>query len=94
MADPKVLEAQQWVNATYRNVPGYVPCPEDGRTGWATMYSLVMGLQHELGISPVVANFGPTTTARFQALGEIGHGWDRNRNIVRILQHGLFCKGY
>ncbi|WJK38137.1 DUF1906 domain-containing protein [Solwaraspora sp. WMMA2056] len=94
MADPKVLEAQQWVNATYGGVPGYVRCPEDGRTGWSTMYSLVMGLQHELGISPVVASFGPTTTSRFQALGPIGAGWDRNRNIVAILQHGLFCKGY
>jgi hypothetical protein len=55
---------------------------------------LVMGLQTELGISPVVANFGPTTASRFQALGPIGLGWDRNRNIVAILQHGLFCKGY
>lgn len=41
-----------------------------------------------------VANFGPTTEAKFQALGEIGVNWDENRNIVAILQHGLFCKGY
>nr|WP_308314722.1 hypothetical protein [Streptomyces sp. CNQ085] len=94
MADEKVLEAQRWVNATYGGVSGYVRCPEDGRTGWSTMYLLVMGLQHELGISPVVASFGPTTVARFEALGEIGFGWDQNRNIVAILQHGLFCKGY
>ncbi|MER5433734.1 glycoside hydrolase domain-containing protein [Streptomyces sp. NPDC002588] len=94
MADAKVLEAQQWVNATYGSVTGYQPCPEDGRTGWSTMYSLIMGLQHELGISPVVASFGPTTMSRFAALGEIGFGWDVNRNIVAILEHGLFCKGY
>lgn len=94
MADEKVLEAQKWVNATYANVSGYVPCPEDGRTGWGTMYSLIMGLQHELGISPVVASFGPGTMAKMQALGEIGFGWDANRNIVAILEHGLFCKGY
>ncbi|GHH83633.1 hypothetical protein GCM10018793_46210 [Streptomyces sulfonofaciens] len=94
MADAKVLEAQQWVNATYGNVNGYVRCPEDGRTGWSTMYSLVMGLQHELGIDPVVASFGPTTLAKFAALGEIGFEWDANRNIVAILEHGLFCKGY
>ncbi|MFF4244941.1 glycoside hydrolase domain-containing protein [Streptomyces sp. NPDC001822] len=94
MADDKVLEAQQWVNATYGGVSGYARCPEDGRTGWSTMYSLVMGLQHELGISPVVASFGPTTLSKLAALGDIGFGWNGNANIVRIIQHGLFCKGY
>ena len=94
MLDEKVLDAQKWVNATYGGVSGYEPCPEDGRTGWSTMYSLVMGLQHELGISPVVANFGPGTMSRLEAIGDIGFGWDQNSNIVRILQHGLFCKGY
>ncbi|MFD4413643.1 MULTISPECIES: glycoside hydrolase domain-containing protein [unclassified Streptomyces] len=92
--DEKVLDAQQWVNATYGNVAGYQRCPEDGRTGWGTMYSLIMGLQHELGISPVVASFGPTTMAKVAALGDIGFGWNQNANIVRIIQHGLFCKGY
>lgn len=58
------------------------------------MNALTMGLQHELGISPVVANFGPTTLSKVQALGDIGFGWDKNSNIVRIIQHGLFCKGY
>ncbi|WP_053163649.1 glycoside hydrolase domain-containing protein [Streptomyces noursei] len=94
MADEKVLEAQKWVNATYAGVSGYVRCPEDGRTGWSTMGSLTMGLQHELGISPVVSSFGPTTVAKMQALGEIGFGWEKNRNIVAVLEHALFCKGY
>ncbi|WP_432973857.1 glycoside hydrolase domain-containing protein [Dactylosporangium sp. CA-233914] len=96
MGDPKVLQAQQWVNATYGHITGYNPCPEDGRTGWATMFALIEGLQHELGISPVVASFGPTTAARFAALGEIGPDFlnPPNPNIVTILQHGLFCKGY
>ncbi|MFB6839160.1 glycoside hydrolase domain-containing protein [Streptomyces sp. NPDC056361] len=94
MADEKVLDAQKWVNATYGAVAGYVRCPEDGRTGWSTMNSLIMGLQHELGITPVVASFGPTTMAKVQALGDIGFGWNQNSNIVRIIQHGLFCKGY
>ncbi|MFF4360303.1 glycoside hydrolase domain-containing protein [Streptomyces sp. NPDC001604] len=94
MADEQVLRAQKWVNATYKNVTGYVACPEDGHTGWGTMYSLIMGLQHELGVSPVVASFGPGTYAKFDALGNIGFGWDQNRNIVAILQYGLWCKGY
>jgi peptidoglycan hydrolase-like protein with peptidoglycan-binding domain len=94
VADPKVLQAQQWVNATYGGRAGYVRCPEDGRTGWSTMYSLIMGLQAELGISPVTSSFGPTTTAKFQVLGDIGFDWSVNRNIVAILEHGLFCKGY
>src|SRR2546430_122419 len=94
MADDKVLEAQKWVNSAYGGVPGYNRCPEDGRTGWSTMYSLIMGLQHELGISPLAASFGPTTQSKLAALGDLTLGWNANKNIVRILQHGLFCKGY
>lgn len=92
--DPKVKEAQTWINSTYKSVPGYQPCPENGLVGWSTMYALVMGLQSELKISPVVAAFGPTTFTKLQALGNIGLDWTKNANIVRILQHGLFCKGY
>ncbi|MCX3060396.1 glycoside hydrolase domain-containing protein [Streptomyces beihaiensis] len=94
MADEQVLRGQKWLNATYGGVAGYRRCPEDGHTGWGTMYSLIMGLQHELGISPVVASFGPGTYAKFDALGDIGFNWDKNRNIVAILQYGLWCKGY
>ncbi|MDH6137698.1 peptidoglycan hydrolase-like protein with peptidoglycan-binding domain [Kitasatospora sp. MAA4] len=93
MADEKVLAAQKWVNATYASVPGYTKCPEDGRTGWSTMFSLTMGLQAELGISPVVASFGPGTLAKLAARGDIGSN-EPNANIRRIIQHGLFCKGY
>ncbi|WP_260635202.1 glycoside hydrolase domain-containing protein [Streptomyces angustmyceticus] len=94
MADEQVLRAQKWVNSHYGSVAGYVRCPEDGRTGWGTMTSLVMALQHELGISPVMGSFGPTTYAKFAALGDIGFQWDKNRNLVSVLQYGLWCKGY
>ncbi|RNG35351.1 glycoside hydrolase domain-containing protein [Streptomyces botrytidirepellens] len=94
MADEQVLRAQKWVNSHYGSVAGYVRCPEDGRTGWGTMNSLVMALQHELGISPVVASFGPTTYAKLAALGDIGFEWDDNRNLVAVLEFGLWCKGY
>lgn len=94
MADEQVLRAQKWVNSHYGSAAGYVRCPEDGRTGWGTMTSLVMALQHELGISPVTGSFGPTTYAKFAALGDIGFEWDKNRNLVSILEYGLWCKGY
>ncbi|MEU6688233.1 glycoside hydrolase domain-containing protein [Streptomyces sp. NPDC046832] len=94
MADEKVLEAQKWVNSTYASVSGYQKCPEDGKVGWPTMYSFIMGLQKELGISPVVANFGDGTVSKLAALGELGSGWAKNKNIVKIIRYGLFCKGY
>lgn len=94
MADEKVLEAQRWVNRTYSSVTGYSPCAENGLTGWGTMRALTMGLQHELGISPVVAAFGPTTLSRLEALGPLHVSWAENANIARILKHALFCKGY
>ncbi|WP_331741780.1 glycoside hydrolase domain-containing protein [Streptomyces sp. NBC_01006] len=93
MADAKVLAAQQWVNSTYGAVPGYVRCPENGLTGWSTMYALTMGLQHELGIAPVSASFGPTTLARLAARADIAEP-EPNANIKKIVGHALFCKGY
>lgn len=93
MADERVLEAQRWVNATYGAVPGYVRCAEDGKTGWSTMYSLTRGLQRELGITALSDSFGPATLAALEARGRIGPA-DVGSNLVRIAQHGLYCKGY
>nr|WP_042194607.1 glycoside hydrolase domain-containing protein [Kibdelosporangium sp. MJ126-NF4]CEL21431.1 putative peptidoglycan binding domain protein [Kibdelosporangium sp. MJ126-NF4]CTQ96002.1 putative peptidoglycan binding domain protein [Kibdelosporangium sp. MJ126-NF4] len=93
MVDQKVLEAQQWVNSTYGAVVGYNRCPENGKTGWATMYSLTRGLQHELGITTLSDSFGPTTLAKLAEKGDVNSGYP-NKNIVRIAQHALFCKGY
>lgn len=91
--DVKVLEAQQWVNATYGSVPDYVRAPENGKTGWPTMYALTRALQHELGIMMLSDNFGPGTLAALAAHGEINSG-ERNFNIVRIIQSACYCKGY
>ncbi|MEU7997060.1 glycoside hydrolase domain-containing protein [Micromonospora sp. NPDC049060] len=93
MSDPKVLEAQEWVNSTYQSVPYYNPCPENGKTGWATMYSLTRALQHELGIEVLSDAFGPGTMSRLATLGDIGPD-TTNGNIVNIVQYALFCKGY
>ncbi|MFF2192313.1 glycoside hydrolase domain-containing protein [Streptomyces sp. NPDC058157] len=91
--DKKVLEAQQWVNKTYAGKAGYNPCPENGQTGWSTMLSLTRALQIELGIATPSDSFGPTTEAKLAALGPVKDGF-ANRNIIQIVQHALFCKGY
>ncbi|WP_026449422.1 glycoside hydrolase domain-containing protein [Actinopolyspora mortivallis] len=91
--DEKVLAAQKWVNSTYGDVPGYKKCPEDGKTGWSVMYSLTRALQHELGITALSDNFGPSTLSHLRQHGPIGPG-ESNKNIVKIVQHACFCKGY
>lgn len=88
-----VLAAQEWVNETYSAVPGYLACPEDGRTAWSTMYSLTRALQHELGITALSSSFGPTTLSRLAARGNVTADED-NANIVSIIQSALWCKGY
>ncbi|WP_234387920.1 MULTISPECIES: glycoside hydrolase domain-containing protein [Streptomyces] len=93
MADAMVLQAQKWVNATYKNVSGYNLVTEDGKTGWNTMYSLTRALQHELGITALSDAFGPTTLSKLQAKGSIKIG-ESNENIVKIIQCGMYCKGY
>ncbi len=88
-----MLDAQRWVNATYGSFAGYAACPENGKTGWATMRALTSGLQHELGITPLTGSVGPATFARLTERGEIRPG-EPNGALVRIVQHALYCKGY
>src|SRR5689334_14669499 len=91
MVDEMVLQAQKWVNATYKSVAGYNAVTEDGKTGWNTMYSLTRALQHELGIAVLSNAFGPTTLSTLAARGDIKVG-ESNKNIVKIIQCGLWCK--
>jgi peptidoglycan hydrolase-like protein with peptidoglycan-binding domain len=91
--DARVLQAQQWVNATYKSVSGYVACAEDGITGWNTMYSLTMGLQHELGITALSDNFGDTTMSLLTSYGPISAS-SKNVNMRIIVEDALYCKGY
>jgi len=58
--DIKVLEAQQWYNATYRGTTGFVEIAEDGITGVGTCKALVRALQYELGLG-VDGSFGAGT---------------------------------
>ncbi|MGW4375983.1 glycoside hydrolase domain-containing protein [Streptomyces albidoflavus] len=91
--DEKVLAAQKWVNSTYASVSGYTKCPEDGRTGWSTMYSLTRALQHELGITTLSNNFGAGTLNALTLRGNIATR-PEDKNLRIIAQHALFCKGY
>ncbi|GIM91598.1 glycoside hydrolase domain-containing protein [Paractinoplanes toevensis] len=92
-ADLNVFAAQRWVNATYASAPGYLRCLEDGRTGWQTVLSLTQGLQFELGITPTVQNFGPGTFTAVKNRNTLPAA-ELNPNLVRIVNAGLWCKGY
>ncbi len=93
MSDAMVLAAQTWLNSTYGSVTGYVPCVEDGNTGNQTIGCIIMGLQHELQISPVVANLGPTTWNHMVLHGTVSSS-ETNAKIVTLLQCAMYCKGY
>ncbi|MBM2622797.1 DUF1906 domain-containing protein [Actinoplanes sp. LDG1-06] len=93
LADIYVYAAQKWVNQTYANAAGYIRCPENGRTGWSTVYSLTQGLQVEHGITPTVQNFGQGTFNAVKARGTLP-GLESNTNLVRLYNGALWCKGY
>lgn len=90
--DQKVLEAQQWLNETYRKVIGYSVIPETGKTGQVTVKALIQALQIELQIATPNGTFGPTTSDKCPTL-KLNLSANPS-NIVKILQHGLYCKGY
>jgi peptidoglycan hydrolase-like protein with peptidoglycan-binding domain len=92
MSDSMVLAAQQWLNAQFGAVAGYIRCPTDGNTGTATVDSAIMGLQHLLGISPVVPSFGPTTWADLNAYGAVDGA--SATEMITLAQCALYCKGY
>jgi peptidoglycan hydrolase-like protein with peptidoglycan-binding domain len=92
LADQLVLDTQQWLNSTYGDVDGFGSVPENGLTGWDTIYGLTRGLQHELGITDLVDNFGPTTAKLFDEIADdIVPGY--SGNIAYIIQGGFWCKG-
>jgi peptidoglycan hydrolase-like protein with peptidoglycan-binding domain len=92
-ADIHVYRTQKWVNETYGGAPGYIRCPENGRTGWSTVLSLTQGLQHELGISPTVQNFGPGTFEAVKNRRDMPVE-EENANLIRLYNGALWCKGY
>lgn len=95
MADEMLLATQQWLNKTYGNIPEFDKCPEDGKTGWPTIYSLIEGLQIELGIphENLSPNFGPTTSQKFdeKVTPNLINGY--KSNVVYLIQGAFWCKG-
>ncbi|MCH4169867.1 MAG: DUF1906 domain-containing protein [Lactobacillus sp.] len=92
MADQAVLDVQKWLNATYQGVSGFEKAPENGHTGWATIYSLREGLQHELGITNIGQGFGDATkAAAANVVGTLKAGY--NGNISKLIQGAFWCKG-
>lgn len=85
--DQMVLETQKWLNKTYQ---GKIPSlTEDGITGWSTIQALTRALQLELGLTSD-GLWGPGTEEKCPTI-DSNSG---NKNIITILQCGLFCKGY
>lgn len=86
-----VKEAQEWLNATYAGKPGFIQAPDTGLPGTRTSESLVSAMQIELGMSSVTGFFGDLTSQKCDeaplAIGSKG-------NRVKLLQYGLYCKGY
>lgn len=91
--DEMVLSTQKWLNKKYSNVTGFDKVPENGRTGWPTIYGLIEGLQVELGITNLVANFGPTTEKMYD--NQVTPKWGKNlpKNIVFLIQGAFGVRG-
>ncbi|MCO7125449.1 DUF1906 domain-containing protein [Sporolactobacillus shoreicorticis] len=86
--DEMVLLTQQWLNSTYSGRHGYETIPENGKTGWTTVYALTRALQIELGIAEPSDTFGDQTSNLFSTLTPGMEG-----NQIYILQGALWCKG-
>lgn len=93
VGDPMVYLTQKWLNQEYGDVPGFGTVPENGKTGWDTIYGLTRALQHELGITSLANNFGPTTERLYGQNPLRRQDGVTNRKFA-ILQGALWCKGY
>lgn len=93
VGDPMVYLTQKWLNQEYGDVPGFGSVPENGKTGWDTIYGLTRALQIELGITNLANNFGPTTQKLYGQNPLRRQDGVTNRKFA-ILQGALWCKGY
>lgn len=99
MTDEMVLATQKWLNETYGADARFDKVPENGATGWVTVYGLLHALQIELGIEQTADAFGPGTQSRFaarwpQGIAQQPDGAKAESNVYAIIQGALWCKGY
>ncbi|EJO5349327.1 DUF1906 domain-containing protein [Clostridium botulinum] len=85
--DQMVLGTQKWLNKTYKGRISALT--EDGITGWGTIRALTKALQLELGLT-ADGLWGQGTESKCPTINSN----TGNKNIITILQCGLFCKGY
>lgn len=88
-----VFYTQRWLNQEYGKVSGFGSIPENGKTGWNTVYGLLWALQHELDITSLSNNFGPSTSSKYSA-NPLSHKDGVTDKKYVILQCALWCKGY
>jgi len=92
MADEQVLKVQKWLNNTYGDVSGFDSVPENGQTGWKTIYGLREGLQHELKVSPLGQGFGELTKKACDGVvGQLDKSY--SGNVAKLIQGAFWCKG-
>ncbi|MFT8610955.1 MAG: peptidoglycan-binding protein, partial [Liquorilactobacillus nagelii] len=90
--DQMVLGTQQWLNKTYGDVSGFQKAPENGQTGWATIYSLREALQSELKLTELGEGFGDQTKdALAKVINTIKE--DSSSKIVKLIKGAFWCKG-
>ena len=92
--DEMVKRTQVYLNAMYGGNSGYEVIPENGITGWTTIYALTRALQIELGITATADSFGPTTISKFNSKFPNGikqqNSSDTTENNIYAIIQGAF----
>ena len=96
MRDPRKVDAQKWLNLTYGGKPGFPFVEENGLAGTKLSKAFVCALQLEiglnkLGITECTGFFGDKTIINSPTISQNSHA---NSNLVKLLQHAFWCKGY
>ncbi|WP_304736946.1 glycoside hydrolase domain-containing protein [Dubosiella newyorkensis] len=96
MSDQYVLQAQKYLNATYKGKNGWIPLEENGNTGTLMIEGLIRAFQIQNKVPNVTGYLGPYTVNVMKNLPEITKmdPEDESDPNVCLIQCALFCKGY
>lgn len=87
-----VLETQRWLNKTYGALAAFEHAPEDGHTGWPTIYALREALQYETHSTAIGQGFGTATEAAVDSVvNQLKVGY--SGNLVYLIEGAFWCKG-